>query len=220
MGLTWSPLSGYAYGMKPGPFVSLLAELARVDEKTLALHARELKRADVLEKRGRGTSATDVDASYLARLLISRMGTDKPVRAVAAFEKLHSMQLPDGEMARFAGSLPPDHTLLDFMEMICDPALQLKPEHGFTVTFVGMAQVIVEPNNGKKNGLMYVDRREIESATNEFMAAQGSSEALRELARKLHVSDLNLNGIVESRSFTSYWLQMVKRAVFADAVGR
>ena len=200
--------------MKPGPFTTVFALLARVDEKTLAVHVRALRDAGVLDKGGRGRSGIEVDHVYLAKLLISRMATDKPARAVEAYQRFESMQLsnPRGhEMVKSV--LPdPDHTLLDFMTAICDPANQLPATFDFEVCFEGSSMATVR---GRNTTLMYVDRNWIESTTDALTATDGDDPAIKKILADAASSENSRHGIVESRSFTSTWLQALKDILFS-----
>lgn len=199
--------------MKPGPFVTLFASLARVDEKTLAVHARAMRDAGVLDKAGRGRSALEVDHIYLAKLLTSRMATDKPARAVDAYQRFEGMQLASATGHRLVKSLlpDPDHKLIDFMTAICDPANVLPAAMDFEVSFDGAAMVTVRAG---KLLLMYVDRAGIEKGMEALRAADRDNAAAQKVLAHAAGSENALHGIVESRSFTSTWLQAVKNIVF------
>lgn len=199
--------------MKPGPFITLFALLARVDEKTLAVHARALRDAGVLDKGGRGRSAIEVDHVYLAKLLTSRMATDKPARAVEAYRRFEGMQLSRSNGHRLVKSIlpDPDHTLIDFMTAICDPANRLPAASEFEVRFDGSAMVTVRTG---KSVLMYLDRNWIESGMDALRAAAGDDAAVQNALSHAAFSENALHGIVESRSFTSTWLQSLKSLVF------
>ncbi|WP_290689408.1 MULTISPECIES: hypothetical protein [unclassified Haematobacter] len=199
--------------MKPGPFVSLVALLGRLDEKTLAVHARALRDAGILEKGGRGRSGLEVDHVYLAKLLISRMGTASPARAVETYQRFAAMQMPhDAGHWLIQSRLPnPDHTLLDLITLLCDPAAPLSPKTPFEVTFIGSA--MVEVKIGKET-LTYIDRNELEKGAAEFVAAEGSDDELAKLRVQAFLSPMSMHGIVESRTFNSQWLQMLKDLLF------
>lgn len=199
--------------MKPGPFITLFALLARVDEKTLAVHARALREAGVLDKGGRGRSAIEVDHVYFAKLLTSRMATDKPARAVEAYNRFEGMQLANPGMHRLVKRLlpDPDHRLIDFITAISNPANALPAAFDFEVSFDGSAMVTVRAG---KSLLMYVDRNWIASGVDALGAAAGDDAAVQKVLANAAASENSMLGIVESRSFTSTWLQALKSIVF------
>ena len=207
--------------MKPGPFISHLAAAARVEEKTLSVLARALRDADILEKGPRGINAIEVDHVYLAKTLIGRMGTDKPARAVAAFGRFSAMQMLSSGGHQFVKSqLPdPDHSLLDFMVEICKPTVDLTKGGEFEVRFVGSAAVDVVRDG--EIFLMYGDSKGLEKRTAEMREAvqDKSGEKLRALMLSSFSDENSLHGIVETRSFTSTWLQELKTVVLADRGG-
>lgn len=183
--------------------------LARVDEKTLVVHARALRDAGVLDKGGRGRSAIEVDHVYLAKLLTSRMGTDKPARAVEAYERFSGLQLSTEWNHHLVESMlpDPDHRLIDFMTVICDPAVTLSSEHQFEVAFIGSAIVEVRTEQGT---LIYIDREYFNSTAAELSAVEGDGETRSNILGKAAASMHSLIGITESRSFTSDWLEFFK----------
>lgn len=205
--------------MKPGPFITLFALLARVDEKTLAVHARALRDAGVLDKGGRGRSAIEVDHVYLAKLLTSRMATDRPANAVEAFHRFAGMQLANGDMHLMVKSvLPdPDHKLIDFMTAICDPSNPLPAISDFEISFDGTVMVTVRTD---KTVLMYVDRDWIRGSVNALGAAAGDNAVVQTVLSDAAASQNSMLGIVESRSFTSTWLQAVKDIAFSTGEGK
>lgn len=207
--------------MKPGPLVSFLALHARVDEKTLSVLVRALRDADILEKGGRGPSGIEVDCRYLAKILIARMATDKPARAVQAFHNFSGMQLVSDQSHQYLASLLPDpnHTLLDFVSRICDPQINLKDAPEFEVAFVGNACVHVSRNG--RSIASYADMISFQLTLDQMMDAEIKGDAEREhrLLERVAMGDSALIGIVESRSFTSSWLQVFKNFVFADQGG-
>lgn len=204
--------------MKPGPFITLFALLARVDEKTLAVHARALRDAGVLDKGGRGRSAIEVDHVYFAKLLTSRMATDRPANAVEAFHRFSGMQLSNVDKHGWVKSvLPdPDHKLIDFMTAICDPANRLPDRSDFEVSFDGAAMATVRTD---KAVLSYVDRDWVEGRVNALGAA-GNNAAVQSVLSEAAASQNSMLGIVESRSFTSTWLQAVKDIAFPIGPGK
>ncbi|WP_217643946.1 hypothetical protein [Gemmobacter aquatilis] len=147
------------------------------------------------------------------------MGTDKPARAVEAFQRFAGMQLLNtGMHGEVASLLPdPDHSLLDFMVRICDPALDLNVTPEFEVSFVGAAAVDVI--RAGKTVLMYGDRAGLEHDAAALAEAQGDAEREEKILFRAYMGKNALHGIVESRSFTSTWLQGLKSMVFAARGG-
>ncbi|WP_126155716.1 hypothetical protein [Paracoccus haematequi] len=133
--------------------------------KTLSVIDRQLKAAKHLPVFGRGPSARDVDASYLARILITRMATDRPARAVESFERFASMQIANAGHHHWVNSrLPdPDHTLLDLMELLCSPDHDLTKGPEFVIQFLGQAAVDIEfiTAKGKPLKVMYISRSDL-----------------------------------------------------------
>lgn len=199
--------------MKPGPFILAFAALARFDEKTLPVHARALRDAGILPKGGRGASALEVDHHYMAKLLISRLGTDKPARGVEAFNRLAGMQLVEPHMLdAFRGTqLADDHTALDFMTMICDPNLTLKSEDEFTVEVILPALIEVK---SEKYHLIYQNRAEWNALVKQVAETRDDPEKRALLEAETYFSETSLQGVTESRSFTSTWLQAFKNFAF------
>jgi hypothetical protein len=215
MGLTAPPFVSYTYGMKPGPFVNIFALLARVDEKSLTVFDRNLKAAKILPVGGRGPSARDVDHEYFAKLLIARMATDKPARAVESFQRFSNMQLANEDMHRNVASLlaDKDHNLLDLFRVICDPKVRLPADREFTISFTGQALVEVHQ---EKFDLTYIDRDLLAASTQAMLAAKGNSDRELDFLIICRDSSMSLHGIQESRSFTSTWLEDAKRLVFHE----
>lgn len=202
--------------MKPGPFIKAFSALARIEENTLRVHARTLRDAGILKKSGRGNSAIEVDNEYLAALLISRMATDRPSHAVEAYRRFADMQLLNESDHYMVESViqKPDHTLSEFMVAICDPALSLNRAYDFTVTFLGDAIVDVSLQGCT---MTYCKRDELATHTAMISTSRGDSEKEALAKASIFHSQSSLQGIIESRQFSSTWLELVKDAILRES---
>jgi hypothetical protein len=124
MGLTGFQLWLMQMDMTPGELVQTLSGALQIDHKTFAVVDRFLKEADLIPRGGRGPSARRVTPRDMATLIIAALATDKPARAVEAVSRVAAFQLisPESDLRRIGGGFGPDHTFLDVLELICDPA--------------------------------------------------------------------------------------------------
>lgn len=217
-GLTWGSFAVYTKNMKPGPFTQLFSLVARVDHKSMIVFDRLLKEAGILPTGGRGFNAKEVDGNYLAKVLIARMGTDKPARAVEAYTRFAQFQLSEFSEPLLLGDRlsDPNHTLFDLVSMLCSPGFQ--PPNGveLTVRFVGQALVEVSSEHGKVN---YIPREEFKERADHLAERMKNGDGVDVLAAFMGNSwhhRLSLHGIVEIREFNTGWLEILKKFTFGN----
>lgn len=68
--------------MQSGPFIKFIADLCRVEEKTVTVFARALKEAGLLTSGARGVNAPHMLPLDAARLIVALLATDRPSEAV------------------------------------------------------------------------------------------------------------------------------------------
>jgi hypothetical protein len=91
--------------MQSGPFITFIADNLSADSATVAVFARELRKARLLTTGARGVNAPHMRPLDATRLLIALMATDRPSEAVASVERWGAMGVsPDGT----EGDLPAD----------------------------------------------------------------------------------------------------------------
>ncbi len=84
--------------MKIGPFIDHIADVYRVNKKTVAVFARFLREAGLLTSGGRGCHAPHMQPIDAARMTIALLATDKPARAVERVQQFAGLTaLPEGE---------------------------------------------------------------------------------------------------------------------------
>ena len=201
--------------MKSGPFAHVVARLLRLDPQSVTVAARHLKSAGLMATGARGVNAPEMTGADLAALLLSLLATDRPAWAADMLNRYKGFQLSAPSMAQAVGSrLPdPDHTLLDFLNLICDPSFPLDPDHEFTVRAVATSHVEVE---GGEWTLIYWPRDEVDRLAAEFAAAD-LDNLPEELASELYDGPMSRHGLVTSREVKSSDIDLIKRVVFGDA---
>lgn len=114
--------------MQIGPFTNFIAQELRVEAATVAIYARELRKAGLLTTGARGVNAPHMRPLDAARLLIALMATDRPSEAVGAVERWRTMQLcpaeTQGELPDYlAGEPTLEQSLVRILAVDPDPAI-------------------------------------------------------------------------------------------------
>lgn len=112
--------------MQVGPFTNFIAEELHVDAATVAIYARELRKAGLLTTGARGVNAPHMRPIDAARLLIAFMATDRPSEAVACVDRWRAMCLlpkeTKGDLPDYlAGELSLEQALVRILAVNLDP---------------------------------------------------------------------------------------------------
>ena len=116
LGLTNGLCDNYAYRMKSGAFISLVAESYRVEPETVRLYARLLKSAGLLTTGARGVNAPDMTPLDAARMTIALLATDNPSKCVDRLKRFAALEY---QSSRSKGEHPPVLGLKDGVTLEC-----------------------------------------------------------------------------------------------------
>lgn len=194
MGLTGRQMWIMQIGMTPGELVQSLAYAFQIDHKTFTVVDRFLKEADLIPRGGRGNSARRVTPRDMATLIIAALSTDKPGRAVEAVIRVAAFQMidPESDLHRLGDAFAPDHTFLDVLEFICDPARYAWPEKVRLEFACEDARFATLSINGKR--LFYWNRAE--AAQMREAQATGDGAAIK---AALELPSFTSRGIITER---------------------
>lgn len=111
--------------MQIGPFTNFIAQELCVEAATVAIYARELRKAGLLTTGARGVNAPHMRPLDAARLLIALMATDRPSEAVASVERWGAMWLDEsvGELPDYLTGEPTlEQALVRIIAVDSDPS--------------------------------------------------------------------------------------------------
>lgn len=195
--------------MKMGPFLETVASGTCLGLRSVRIFGRELRDGGLLTTGARGVNAPDMTPRDLAVMLIALLGTDRPARAVDAvryFGGMQPAQPAHPESWGSGGVLPesPDHTLLELLTVICDPAVELPQE--LRIALYGNLHAVVSndaPEAGEPLAVAYHDRIEMDRLyqTGESSLVSG-------------------HGIQTTREIGSASIEAMKTAIFERPAGR
>lgn len=197
--------------MTPGELVKLLSLVLRIDEKTFTVSDRLLKEADLLPRGGRGRSARRVTPRDMATLIIAALATDKPARVVDAVARVAAFQMIDpGQDLPYVekGGLGPDHTFLDVLELVCDPARYDWPKRVEIEFGCEDARLAWLSINGKQ--LIYMDRAD----TSQMLDAMATSEEAA-IAAAFKLRTFTPHPLVTERRVSGSNIRLLRQVVFA-----
>lgn len=203
--------------MKSGPFIATVSAAYRVEEKTVTVFARYLKEAGHMTSTIRGSNAPHMQPRDLAALTIALLATERPARCIEAFEAVAKMQMGSPEQFRFIeqGVPNPDHTFLDLMTYLCDPALPFTDTQEFKIEITGTNLAIVKRDSLT---LAYIDRVETKRLTAIYAETEPNTGSDSAFQQAVEASPMNGHGIVTTREIAFRTLQIVKTIAF-DEIG-
>lgn len=217
--------------MKIAQMASLVMNACRLEEKSGAIYARELRNAKMLSTGpGRGSSAPDMSARDLATFLIALLATEKPTRAVSLTQRFGAMQLSAPQNWEIGSEmLPanPDHTLLEIMEALCNPKFRVPS--GVLVEFTGTAFAriwnedieIEDDENGDRRSRSYLyssreDMRALLERWKDVPEGDYESDLAKEAMAAAFDSPHSLHGLVTSRRISATVIETIKTFMFPE----
>lgn len=194
------------------PFLSCVSAGCRLDEKSVRIFWRDLQQKGLVSTGARGVNAPDMTPRDLAVMILALLATDRPSKAAECVTYFGAMQLAHPDMWRSGGALPsnPDHTLIEIIETICDPAVELPPsvwietDCQMSVT-VGndMLQHTLKDGERAPMSFLYHDRAAMQRMVDGKLEGQESER-------------MTFHGIQIDRRIGAASLEAMKAVIFAD----
>lgn len=209
--------------MKSGPFALIVAFATKLEIEPVKAFARKLKEAGLMQTGARGVNAPEVSPSDMSTLLLALLASDKQVRAAEVTARIKGFQLSSPQMIDAVGSLlpDPDHTLFDFMTLLCSPSFYLPDGLDITIRAVGQAFVEVEGDSldGDPWKIVYWPREEMQQSVVDHVQLRDDPASARPGAKSAEFEGpLSLHGIVTSREIGFGAIEFIKSMAFEEVV--